>query len=117
MFPRSRNVKLAPTVTSRGRCCTIELTLAVNDPGNENALVLNAGVYGDNYLLVLLNQKAKNFKEGGIVTATGTVENISATSSSAKNTGLVQAAIYDAYTHEQFLHNANVRAADDTVPR
>lgn len=90
----------------------VSVTAAVDVPLNERALVLNAGEYGDNSLLVLLNQKAPNFQEGDIVTATGTVENFTYEQFSEKY-NLVQAAIYDGYTNEEFLNNATVEPAED----
>ncbi|SFB43331.1 hypothetical protein SAMN05216266_11186 [Amycolatopsis marina] len=90
----------------------VSVTAAVDVPLNERALVLNAGEYGDNSLLVLLDQKAPNFQEGDLVTATGTVENFTYEQFSEKY-NLVQAAIYDGYTDEQFLNQATVEAAKD----
>jgi hypothetical protein len=89
----------------------VDITATVDVSLNKQALVLNAGDYGDNSLLVLLQQGSQNFAEGDAVTATGTVQKFSFEKYSDKY-GLVQSAIYDGYASEEFLLSTNVEAVD-----
>lgn len=79
---------------------------------NKHALVLHADDYGDDSLLVILEQETQNFSEGDVVTVTGTVKKFSYERYRDKY-GLVQSAIYDGYANEQFLLGKSVTAAEN----
>ncbi|WP_158853446.1 hypothetical protein [Saccharothrix deserti] len=80
----------------------VAVTAPVDTDLTEGAVVLDAGAYGDDSLLVLFKGGEREFAEGQSVTVIGTVRQFSY-DDYADDYGLVESALFDVYANEEFL--------------
>lgn len=72
------------------------------DALTDESVVLDAGAYGDDSLLVLFKGDQPEFTEGQSLTVTGTVRQFSY-DDYADDYGLAESALFEVYANEEFL--------------
>lgn len=85
----------------------VTITAPVENDLTDESVILDAAPYGDDSLLVLFKGDRPEFTEGRSVTVTGTVRQFSY-DDYAKQYGLGEAALFDAYANEEFLEAESV---------
>lgn len=80
----------------------VTITAPVENDLTDESVILDAGPYGDDSLLVLFKGDQPEFREGQTMTVTGTVRQFSY-DDYAERYGLAEAALFDAYANEEFL--------------
>lgn len=81
---------------------SVTVTAAVETDLTDESVILNAGDYGDESLLVLFKSDQPEFAVGDTVTASGTVQHFSYDEYSEEY-GLGESTLYEVYADEQFL--------------
>lgn len=80
----------------------VTITAPVENDLTDESVILDAGPYGDDSLLVLFKGNQPEFAEGQTMTVTGTVRQFSY-DDYVEQYGLGEAALFDAYANEEFL--------------
>jgi hypothetical protein len=92
----------------------ITITAPVRDDLTDESVVLDAGAYGDDSLLVLFKGDKQEFTEGQSLTVTGTIRQFSY-DDYADDYGLVESALFEVYANEEFLA-AETLVAESPAP-
>ncbi|ONI92726.1 hypothetical protein ALI22I_02220 [Saccharothrix sp. ALI-22-I] len=80
----------------------VTITAVVDTDLTDESVVLDAGAYGDDSLLVLFKGDQPEFTEGQSLTVTGTVRQFSY-DDYADDYGLAESALFEVYANEEFL--------------
>lgn len=91
------------------RCAAAAAT--VETDLTDESVVLNADDYGDESLLVLYRSGEREFDQGDVVTAEGTVRRFSY-DDMAEEYGLAESAMYEVFADEEFLAADRLSAHD-----
>lgn len=87
----------------------VTITAAMEDDLTDESVVLDAGAYGNDSLLVLFNGEQPQFTEGRMATVSGTVRQFSY-DDYAERYGLAEAALFEVYANEEFLEAESIMA-------